>query len=150
MNCPILPIDSATFAKDVQVDPKEIQSYFDTNKDRYKLPPKITLGAIEYPTAGYLASTPVTKEEALDYYESHKTDYSEPAKFHVRHILIKIAEGADANLLAQKEQLIKKILDEANAGKDFAALAAQYSKMSRPPRRAEIWVCCHVKAFPRV
>jgi peptidyl-prolyl cis-trans isomerase D len=123
-----IAIDSATFAKDVQPDPKEIQSYFDTNKVRYKLPPKITLGAIEYPAAGYLAGTQVTKEEVLDYYEGHKTDYSEPAKYHVRNILIKIAEGADANVLAQKEQLIKRILDEANGGKDFAALAAQYSE----------------------
>jgi peptidyl-prolyl cis-trans isomerase D len=123
-----IAVDSATFAKDVQVDQNQTRSYFDTNKERYKLPPKITLAAVEYPAAGYLASTQVTKEEALDYYESHKTEFSEPAKFHVRHILIKIAEGADANLLAQKEQLIKKILAEANAGKDFTALAAQYSE----------------------
>ncbi len=121
-------VDSATFAKDVQLNTSEIQSYFDANKDRYKLPPKITLAAIEYPAARYLASTQVTKEDALDYYESHKTEFSEPAKYHVRQILIKIPEGADANLIAQKEQLIKKILAEANAGKDFTALAAQYSE----------------------
>jgi peptidyl-prolyl cis-trans isomerase D len=123
-----ITIDSAAFAKDVQVDQNQARSYFDTNKDRYKLQPKITLAAIEYPAAGYLASTQVTKEEALDYYQSHITDFSNPAKFHVRNILIKITEEADANMLAQKEQLIKKILAEANAGKDFAALAAQYSQ----------------------
>ncbi|MGD0210079.1 MAG: peptidyl-prolyl cis-trans isomerase, partial [Desulfomonilia bacterium] len=61
-------------------------------------------------------------------YAGHKSDFSEPAKIHARHILFKIPEGADANVLAQKEQLIKKVLDEAKAGKDFAALAAQYSE----------------------
>lgn len=123
-----IPVHSASFAKDVQISQDQIRSYYDTNKDRYKLPPRITLEAIEYPSANYLATIQVTKNEAQDYYASHKSDFSEPAKIHARHILFKIPEGADANVLAQKEQLIKKVLDEAKAGKDFAALAAQYSE----------------------
>ncbi|MGO9147459.1 MAG: SurA N-terminal domain-containing protein [Desulfomonilia bacterium] len=123
-----IPVDSASFAKDVQISQDQTRSYYDTNKDRYKLPPRITLEAIEYPSANYLATIQVTKNEAQDYYASHKSEFSEPAKIHARHILFKIPEGADANVLAQKEQLIKKVLDEAKAGKDFAALAAQYSE----------------------
>lgn len=123
-----IPVDSASFAKDVQISQDQIRSYYDNNKDRYKLPPRVTLEAIEYPSANYLATIQMTKNEAQDYYVGHKSDFREPAKIHARHILFKIPEGADANVLAQKEQLIKKVLDEAKAGKDFAALAAQYSE----------------------
>ena len=123
-----IPVESASFAKDVQISQDQIRSYYDTNKDRYKLPPRITLEAIEYPSANYLSTIQVTKNDAQDYYVGHKSDFSEPAKIHARHILFKIPEGADADVLAQKEQLIKKVLDEAKAGKDFAALAAQYSE----------------------
>lgn len=123
-----IAIDSAAYAKDVQVTQNQVQSYFDSNKERYKLPPRITLAAIEYPAAVYLDATQVTKEDALDYYQGHKTDFSEPAKYNVRQILIKAAEDADANVLSQKEQRLKKILEDANSGKDFSALAAQYSE----------------------
>ncbi|MGD0211514.1 MAG: SurA N-terminal domain-containing protein, partial [Desulfomonilia bacterium] len=63
-----IPVDSASFAKDVQISQDQIRSYYDTNKDRYKLPPRITLEAIEYPSANYLATIQVTKNEAQDYY----------------------------------------------------------------------------------
>ena len=130
-----IPVDPASFAKDVQISQDQIRSYYDANKDRYKLPPRITLEAIEYPSANYLAAIQVTKNDAQDYYVGHKPDFSEPAKFHARHILFKIPEGANADVLAQKEQLVKKVLDEAKAGKDFAALAAQYSEDDQTSRK---------------
>ncbi len=123
-----LTIDSAAFMKDLQVTPDQVQAYFEGNKERYKFPPRISLAAIEYPAASYLDVNPVTKEDAMDYYQGHKSEFSEPARFHARQIFIKIAEGADSGVLSQKEQLIKKIMEEVNAGKDFAALAGQYSE----------------------
>ncbi|HVN72812.1 MAG TPA: SurA N-terminal domain-containing protein [Desulfomonilia bacterium] len=123
-----LTIDSSSFVKDVQVSQDQIQSYYDANKDHYKIPPKITLAAIEYPTVNYQANIQVTKNDALDYYQGHKADFSEPAKYRARHILFKIPQNADADVLAHKEQLIRKVLAEAKSGKDFAALAAQYSE----------------------
>jgi len=123
-----IAIDSAAYAKDVQVTQDQIQAYFDANKERYKLPPKIALAVIEYPAASFLAATQVTKEEALDYYQGHKSEFSEPARYNVRQILFKIPDGADASTLSQKEQLTKKVLEEAKAGTDFAALARQYSE----------------------
>ena len=130
-----LTIDSSTFAKDVQLRQDQIQSYYDANKDRYKLPPKITLEAIEYPAASYLEGAQVTKNDALEYYDGHKSDFSQPAKMHARHIFFKMPEGADANALAQKEQLIKKVLAEAKEGKDFAALAAKYSEDAQTAKK---------------
>jgi peptidyl-prolyl cis-trans isomerase D len=123
-----LTFDAAAFAKDVQVSQDQLQSYYDANKDRYKIPPRITLDVIEYPVAAYVATTEITRNDALDYYEGHKSDFSEPVKMHARHILFKNPEGSDPNAIAQKEQLIKKVLAEAKEGKDFAALAVQYSE----------------------
>jgi peptidyl-prolyl cis-trans isomerase D len=123
-----IAIDSAPFAKDVQVSQDQIKAYYDTNKERYKIPPKISIATIDYPSSRYVASAEVTVDDARSYYESHKSEFSIPAKIHARQILIKIPEGADNNVLATKAQLAKKIAGEANAGRDFASLAVQYSE----------------------
>lgn len=123
-----LTVDAAAYVKDVQVTQDEIQAFYDANKERYRIPPKITIALLDFPAARYLAATEVTSEDAMDYYEGHKAEFSEPAKVHIRNILIKVPEGADAAALKQKQELAGKIVGQVNEGKDFASLAAQYSE----------------------
>ncbi|HNQ85552.1 MAG TPA: SurA N-terminal domain-containing protein [Deltaproteobacteria bacterium] len=123
-----LTVDSATFSGDVQVSQEQVQGFFDANKERYRIPPRITIAAIDFPVTRYLGSTEVTTEEAMDYYDGHKGEFSEPAQVHLRHILIKVPEGADAASLTKKQELAAQIIKEAKDGKDFASLAASYSE----------------------
>ncbi|MCU0575705.1 MAG: SurA N-terminal domain-containing protein [Desulfobacterota bacterium] len=123
-----ITLDAATFSKDVQVGQDQIQTFYDANKERYRIPPKITIAAIDFPAAAYVASAEVTTDDAMDYYGGHKAEFSDPAKVHMRHILIKVPDGVDAQVVAQKDELAKNIMGQANAGKDFASLAAQYSE----------------------
>ncbi len=82
-----IAIDSEPFAKDVQVSLDQIKAYYDANKERYKIPPKISIATIDYPSSRYVASTEVTADDARSYYDSHKSEFSIPAKIHARQIL---------------------------------------------------------------
>ncbi|MCE5274897.1 MAG: SurA N-terminal domain-containing protein [Deltaproteobacteria bacterium] len=121
-------IDPLPFAKDIQVSQGQVQKYYDANKERYKVLPKITLAYIDFPAARYVGSVEVTKDEARDYYESHKSEFGTPAKIHARQILIKVPEGADSKALEAKGELAKKIAAYIGAGQDFASLAVKYSE----------------------
>jgi peptidyl-prolyl cis-trans isomerase D len=65
----------------------------------------------------------VSDEELKAAYEKNKDRYNEPEKRHGRHILIPI--GKDD---AAAKKLADDVLAQAKAGKDFAALAKQYSQ----------------------
>ena len=123
-----LTVDSASFAGDVEVGQEQVKAFFDANKERYRVPPRITIAAIDFPATRYLGSTEVTTEDAEDYYEGHKAEFSEPEQVHLRHILIKVPEGSDAASLAKKQELAVKIVGEAKEGKDFVSLASRYSE----------------------
>ncbi len=123
-----ITIDSAPFAKDVQVSQDQIKAYYDTNKERYKIPPKISVSYIDFPAARYIAEAEVTQDDARGYFESHKSEFSTPVRIHARQILIKVPEGADDSVLKAKADLAKKIVEEAGAGQDFASLAEKYSE----------------------
>ncbi len=62
-----------------------------------------------------LSNIKVTDEEVKEYYEKHKSEFTQPAKVKVRHILVKTKKEA--------EEIRKKLLK----GADFAALARKYS-----------------------
>ena len=62
------------------------------------------------------SDTKVSDEDISDYYDSHRSTYSQPASRDVRHILVNDKSLAD------------KLYAQLKAGADFAALAKKYSK----------------------
>jgi len=123
-----LTVDAQSYLKDITVMDQELGLYYDKNKEKYKVPPKVTLTAVLFPAASYADKVVVTPEEVREYYDTHKAEFSTEAEIHGRHILIALPQGADPDVTAQKEATALKVLDEARSGGDFAALARQYSE----------------------
>lgn len=69
----------------------------------------------------------VGEKEAEEYYRTHQDKYAEEETFKARHIFIKVDEKAPAEQIQQAMNKALKVLFEARQGKDFIALAKEYS-----------------------
>ncbi|MFL5306801.1 MAG: peptidylprolyl isomerase [Polyangia bacterium] len=68
----------------------------------------------------------ISDDEVRAYYERHMKDGTN-VQVKASHVFIAIPEGADAQLVAEKQAQAQKILERANAGEDFAKLARESS-----------------------
>jgi peptidyl-prolyl cis-trans isomerase D len=116
------------FIDSVKVAPEKLRDYFEANKERYRVPARIQLAMVDFPISRYMLQADVSESDARDYYESHKQEFSGPVTVHIRQILIRVPDGSDPGAVARKQELARRVLKEAQAGGDFAALAARYSE----------------------
>jgi peptidyl-prolyl cis-trans isomerase D len=111
------------YSADVQVDDAAVQAYYKAHLAQYMTPESANLQYAELRLDQLAAQVTPSEEELKAAYEKNKDRYNEPEKRHGRHILIPI--GKDD---AAAKKLADDVLAQAKAGKDFAALAKQYSQ----------------------
>ena len=70
----------------------------------------------------------VTAEQVNDFYTKNPTEFQRGERIRASHILIRVAESADAAAKDQARAKAADVLKEAKAGKDFAALAKEHSQ----------------------
>ncbi|HVT09121.1 MAG TPA: peptidylprolyl isomerase [Polyangia bacterium] len=68
----------------------------------------------------------ISDDEVRAYYERHMKDGTN-VQVRASHVFIAIPEGADAQVVAEKQAQARKVLERANAGEDFAKLAKESS-----------------------
>jgi len=111
----VLPL--ADFAKNAELSEEDINGYYKEHAERYTRPEQIKVAYIELSAQQLKETVNVSDEQAKQYYQEHLDKYSSQAQRRVSHILI---EGDD-------EAKAQDILDELNAGADFAKLAEEKS-----------------------
>ncbi len=104
------------YANQVELTEEEITSYYEQNSASYMRPEQVKVAYIELSAESLRKQVNVTDEQALTYYNEHLDKYSSDDQRSVSHILTQDAESAQA------------ILDELNAGADFATLAQEKSE----------------------
>lgn len=115
-----------------QINPTdaELETYFKTNAARYAnaVPESRKIQYIAFNDGQEPGGAPqVTDAEAQQYYNQHQSEYKVDEQAKVRHILIKVNEGADAKTDAAAKAKAEDILKQAKAGGNFAELAKKYS-----------------------
>ena len=73
------------------------------------------------------AKIAVKPEQVTDFYAKNPDQFKQGESVRASHILISVPKGADAATKAQARTKAEQVLKEVKAGKDFAALATQYS-----------------------
>jgi peptidyl-prolyl cis-trans isomerase D len=111
------------YSADIQVDDAAVQAYYKAHQGQYLTPESAKLQYAELRLDQLAAQVTPSEEDLKAAYEKNKERYNEPEKRHGRHILIPIGKD-DAAAKKQAED----VLAQAKAGKDFAALAKQYSQ----------------------
>ena len=111
------------YSADIQVDDAAVDAYYKSHQAQYMTPESASLQYAELRLDQLAAQVSLSDADLQAAYDKNKDRYNEPEKRHGRHILIPIGKD-DAAARKQADE----VLAQAKAGKDFAALAKQYSQ----------------------
>ena len=123
-------VSSDDLLKTINPSDSELEAFFKKNAARY------ATAVPEERKITYFAFTPndvsggvpqPTQQQIQQYYNDHKADYSVPEQAKSRHILIKVAPGADAKTDAAAKAKAEDVLKQLQAGGSWTELAKKYS-----------------------
>ena len=106
------------FSQKVQLSEDEIVEFYKQNPERYTRPEQVKVSYIELSAEALKQNIEIDDAQVKAYYQAHLEKYSSEAQREVSHILVQGDEQAKA----------QAILDELNAGADFATLAEEKSE----------------------
>lgn len=107
----------ADLKKEIELTDEQIEQYYQENPAAYTRPEQAKVSYIELSAEALKSQLEVSNEEAQKYYQEHLDKYSTEEQRKVSHILV---QGDD-------EAKAQSILEELNAGADFATLAEEKS-----------------------
>jgi peptidyl-prolyl cis-trans isomerase D len=123
-------ISADDLGKTINPSDDELRAFFKTNAARY------ATAIPEERQITYFAFTPdqmpggvpqPTQQEIQQYFNAHQSDYEVPEQARSRHILIKVAAGADAKTDAAAKAKAEAILKQLQGGANFADMAKKNS-----------------------
>jgi len=115
------------FEAAVPIDQGRLQAWYDAHPDDYQSAESVRLQYAELRLDGLADAVTVDEADLQKWYEANKARYVEEEQRHARHVLIAVPENADAAARAAALKKAQDVAAQARAGKDFAALARQYS-----------------------
>jgi len=115
-----------------QINPSdaELQGFFKSNAMRYAsaVPEQRKLTWFAFNVDQIPGGVPAVSDgEIQSYFNAHKADYQTPDQARARHILIKVAAGADAKTDAAAKAKADGLLQQIRAGANFTDLAKKNS-----------------------
>jgi peptidyl-prolyl cis-trans isomerase D len=119
-------ISSDDLRKTINPSDSDLESFFKKNGARY------ATAVPEQRQVTYFTFTPdqmpnklqpPTQQEIQQYFSQHQSEYSVPEQARARHILIKVAQGADAKTDAAAKAKAEGLLKQIQNGGNFADLA---------------------------
>jgi peptidyl-prolyl cis-trans isomerase D len=132
--------DPSQYIKAVKVTPEALEAYYKQNTPRYSLPEKRRVRYVLVDSDALRAQVKVSDQEVKQYYNQHSSDYRVPERVHITHILFKTTGKTPAEV-ATIEKTARDVLNQIKSGKDFGALAKQYSEDSSAQQGGDInWI----------
>ncbi len=123
INLNFVSLTPASFEKKVKVTDEALEAYFAEQQETFRTPEMVALRYLQFEPQRYLEEVTFDDSELEKYYRRHLDQFEIIEKVKASHILIKVDEGTDEKIRAEKRTFAEKLLEEAKAGKDFAELA---------------------------
>jgi peptidyl-prolyl cis-trans isomerase D len=123
-------LNAPDFLAQVKLADADVQTYYDKHQESFREPDRVRLEYVLYSPEHFTDAVKLSDEDIQRYYDDHKSDYEKPEQVHARHILFKVAPDATAELKTEARKHAEEVLAKVKAGKDFAALAKEYSQDS--------------------
>jgi peptidyl-prolyl cis-trans isomerase D len=109
---------------DKEPDPKELEEYFEKNRETYIIPEKREADYYFLKTDDLKAGIEFTDSEVAAYYENNTERFKQPEKIRASRIFLPFEDQEREFVLNRA----KELLDQINSGTNFGDLAKIYSK----------------------
>ena len=116
------------FKDSVKVDEARLKTYFEKNKEQYRIPEKISVVYLEVDPKDFGGEVEITEKEIESYYEYNAKMYSQPKQVKAKHILFKVDQDDTEEVKNKVKERAEKVLEKARKGENFAALAEEHSE----------------------
>ncbi len=125
----VAEIKTADFISQVNVDPSEVQAYYEKHKDKFKVPEQVKLEFVILSANTLIPKMQTTDEEAKKFYDENASKFQGSEQRHASHILIGAGASASPEAKAEAKKKAEQVLAEVkkNPAK-FAELAKKYSQ----------------------
>lgn len=123
-------LSSDDLRKQINPSDSDLEAFFKKNAVRYAsaVPEQRLITYFSFTPNQIPGGVPQpTQQEIQQYYNAHQSEYSLPEQARSRHILIKVAPGADAKTDAAAKAKAEDILKQIQNGANFADLAKKDS-----------------------
>jgi peptidyl-prolyl cis-trans isomerase D len=128
INIGFVTFNPEDFEETVSVNQDEKKTYFEENKERYRVPERIKIAYLSLDPSGFLDKVTVTEQDISDYYELNQEGFKDPEQVKARHILLEVSQDASESQEAAVKEQALAILKRAQDGEDFSELARKYSQ----------------------
>ena len=115
-------IDPDAVQDEVTVTEEMITTFYDDNPTLYQLPETADVEYVEISRNDIAATVSISEQQLQEYYEFNKDRYLQDEQRQARHILVAIADDADA-----AEATARELRARVEAGESFEDLAREYS-----------------------
>ncbi|HYM13102.1 MAG TPA: peptidyl-prolyl cis-trans isomerase [Bryobacterales bacterium] len=119
-------ISPASLQSSVSSTPAELQDYFQKHRVSYTLPERRSFQYLVIDDAAVASRVKITPEDLQRYYNENRDRFRVQDRVRVTHILFKTTDRTPDEI-KKIEAKAQDVLKQVKAGKDFAALAKEYS-----------------------
>lgn len=127
VNLEIVRINPAAFESQVRVSDDALAAFFEPRKEEFRTAEQVALRYIEFLPQRYVDAITYDDKELETFYRRNLDRFETPEQVQASHILVRVPEGSDDTARKLKRAQAEKLLAEAKGGKDFAALAREFS-----------------------
>ena len=111
----------------VQIDDDAVRGEYEKHRDRYVQPPQMQVDFLALSVDALSTQAVVTAEAEEAFYEDNADRFSRPGSRSASHILISVAADASEAAVEQARNQAENLVAQGRGGRDFAALANEYS-----------------------
>jgi peptidyl-prolyl cis-trans isomerase D len=127
VNLEVVRITPAAFEPQVKATDQQLAAFYEPRKEEFRTVEEVTLKYVEFLPQSYVDQVTFEDAELEAFYRRNLDRFEVPEQAHAAHILVLVPGDTDDATRKQKRAQAEKLLTEAKGGKDFAALAREFS-----------------------
>jgi len=104
----------------------EINSYYEINKDQFRIPEKVSIDYIVLSKSDFL-NVEISEQQVSEYYLDNKSNYEGTERRRVAHILVNVPVDADQAGIDSARAKIDAAKGKLDAGESFESVVTEYS-----------------------